>query len=72
MATPVQTSQSPPVPEAATEGQKSSFELAAERARARFPDEVWALLDRGQRSNAIYAELRLIDSEAARTKPKCG
>lgn len=70
MATPVQTSQSPPVPRAAAEGQKGSFELAAERARARYTDQVWALLDPGQRSNAIYAELRLIDTEAARTKPK--
>jgi hypothetical protein len=60
------------VPRAAAEDHKSSFELAAERARARFPSGVWALLEPGQRSDAIYAELRLIDAEAARTKPESG
>ena len=48
--------------------QKSSFELAAERARGRYPAEVWSQLGPGQRSQAIYEELRVIDEEVTRTR----
>jgi hypothetical protein len=57
----------PPSLEAGAE-QKSSFEMAADRARARFPAEVWSQLGRGQRSQAIFDELRVIDEEVARTR----
>ena len=41
--------------------QPDRFELAAQRARARFSAEEWVLLDPGRRSGAIYTELRRID-----------
>jgi hypothetical protein len=72
MAAPAQTAQSPPVPQAAAEGPQGEFELAVERARARFPTTVWWLLEPGRRTGAIYAELRLIDGEGVRAQSKRG
>ena len=46
--------------------QKTSFEFAAERARARYPAEIWSQLGPGERSQAIYQELRALDEEIVR------
>ena len=57
----------PPAPAEApaTDELKTSFELAAERARARYSAEMWGQLGPGERSYAIYDELRRIDAEQA-------
>jgi hypothetical protein len=60
---------SPPSPSASTvkaSEQLTSFELAAQRAYARYSAEVWTQLAPGERSQAIYEELRSIDKETAR------
>jgi hypothetical protein len=57
----------PPVAEASA--QKTSFEVAVERALARYSAEMWGQLGPGERSQAIYEELRLIDAEAAHATP---
>jgi hypothetical protein len=68
MASSFKESQSPAaVPTVGAGDQKTSFELAVERALGRYSAEMWAQLAPGERSQAIYEELRLIDTETALT-----
>ncbi len=52
--------------QSAEAGPPSSFDVAAARAMARYSPAEWALLEPSQRTEAIYAELRRLDSALRR------
>jgi hypothetical protein len=42
-----------------------TFQVAAERAAASYPTEVWFTLSASERAAAIYRELRKLDADSA-------
>ena len=44
----------------------NSFQIAAARAAASYPDDVWFSLSATEQSAAIYRELRKLDAESVK------
>lgn len=60
----------PAPPPAPDPGPASRFDVAASRAMARYTPAEWALLEPSRRTQAIYAELRRVDSEVNPRPPR--
>lgn len=52
----------------AYEAPPSRFDIAAERAMSKHSAAEWALLEPGERTDSIYAELRRLDAEFSRKR----